>query len=220
MSKKLKILLISLTTFIIIVIIGIFVLNLVEYKRYASRKIIKTNINCNNLNESFEKENKIQLDEILVKLTKIGYYPEGNDDINAQNVVDFTLEFQSDDLDINNIQFDYIIFDNQNRILNTSLWDNLNKTKPYIRGFVKEKYNKNSFTKINDYTIFVKKASYNNITDNLKTVSQTITSSLKEEIGEPEQITIRIINLNYQFKASDNTILDNTDLEFVLNFNR
>ena len=114
--------------------------------------------------------------------------------------------------------YDYLIFDEDNNILNTSLWENLVYTKNYITGFLKEKYQENQYYKFNDYCVFNTQSEYQNNTEDLTRVSKTMVSSLDKELTEPEQITVRIINLRYQFEQEEYKELKNTDLEFVVNF--
>lgn len=219
MNNKLKII-VSVLIILIIILSILLILSYVNNpNRYENRKIIQTTIYSDSLNKDFTEKNFIKLDDLTINLTHIGYYPDGNEDMSNDNVIDFTLEFENTNLDINSLSFDYIISDNNYRILNTSFWDNVENNKSYMKGFVKEHYQENAFYKLNDHSIFETRTSHNNITNNPKIFSQTIISSLKENIDDVKQINIIITNLRYQFVSSEYKTLGNTDLEFILDFN-
>jgi len=219
MNTKLKVLVACLILLVIILSTLLIISYLNNSNSYNNRRILQSTISCNSLNESLNENNSIKLDDLSIELSQIGYYPNGNEYLSDNNVLNFTFTFKSDDLDINNITFDYIVFDNDYKILNTSFWDNLDQTKSYAQGFVKEHYQENSFTKLNDHSIFVARNYHNHIRENFKTFTQTITSSLNENIDTPKQIHIVITNLKYQFTSSEFKEVNNTDLEFVLEFN-
>ena len=219
MNTKLKVLISCLILLVIVLSTLLIVSYLNNSNDYTNRRVLQSTISCNSLNESLNGNNSIKLDDLSIELSQIGYYPTGNEYLSNNNVLDFTFTFRSDDLDINNITFDYIVFDNDYKILNTSFWDNLDKTKSYAKGFVKEHYQENSFTKLNDHSIFVSRNYHNHIREDFKTFTQTISSSLDENIDTPKQISVVITNLRYQFTSSEFKEVEHTDLEFVLDFN-
>lgn len=219
MNTKLKVLVSCLILLVIVLSTLLIVLYLNTSNDYINRRILQSTIACNSLNENLNENHSIKLDDLSVELLQIGYYPNGNEYLSNNNVLDFTFTFKSRDLDINNITFDYIVFDNDYKILNTSFWDNLDKTKSYAKGFVKEHYQENSFTNLNNHSIFVARNYHNHIRESLKTFTQTISSSLNKNIDTPKQINVVLTNLRYQFTSSEFKEVEYTDLEFVLEFN-
>ena len=218
MNKKIKVIISCLVIIIILLLITVTFMYLNNTNNYTSRKTIQTTIKSNSINEEFTANNSITLEDLSVNLAKIGYYPDGNDFMAEKNVLEFTLNFISKNQDIKSIQYDYIIFDENNKILSTSLWDNIENNKRYMKGLAKEKYGESNITKITDNSIYNSKAEHNNITNDLKNYSQTLTSSLNEDFNNPKQINIKIINLKYKLVSTEEKTLENTDLEFVLNF--
>lgn len=219
MSKKLKVLVSCLILLVILLSTLLIMSYLNNSNDYINRRVLQNTISCNSLNEAINDNNSIKLDDLSIELSQIGYYPNGNEYLSNNNVLDFTFTFKSNDLDINNITFDYIIFDNDYKILNTSFWDNLDKTKSYAKGFVKEHYQESSFTKLNNHSIFAARNYHNHIREDFKTFTQTISSSLTENIDTPKQINVVLTNLKYQFTSTEFKELEHTDLEFVLEFN-
>ena len=207
MNTKLKVLISCLILLVIVLSTLLIVSYLNNSNDYTNRRVLQSTISCNSLNESLNGNNSIKLDDLSIELSQIGYYPTGNEYLSNNNVLDFTFTF------------DYIVFDNDYKILNTSFWDNLDKTKSYAKGFVKEHYQENSFTKLNDHSIFVSRNYHNHIREDFKTFTQTISSSLDENIDTPKQISVVITNLRYQFTSSEFKEVEHTDLEFVLDFN-
>lgn len=206
-----KILIILITIFCTFLFISYFNIN-----NYSNRKIIQTSIQCNDINTNLLQNNFIELEDLLVKVSNINYLPNENDEAITNNVLNFTIEFESKN-NFNLISFDYIIFDNNNNILNTSVWNSSNN-KNYIKGFVKEKYQTNKISELNEHILYDTLTFYDNITNNSKIYSRTLTSSLKESLIVPEQIYIRIFNINYSFQNSSTKSIQNTDLEFILKF--
>lgn len=221
MNKKVKIMLGIIVFLILILGVSLFINYTNSVKNYNHRKIIQTTIQSGNIDENLTQNNTIELEDLSIKLASIKYFPEGGNNIpDSENVLDFTIDFESkNDLNLNLVTFDYLMFDENNKILNTSLWGHPEDTKNYIRGFVKDKYQEKFFFKFVDYCIFNKNMQTQNITENLKKVSKTMSSSLNQEIVNPKKINIRIVNLKYQFEKSELKTLSNTDLEFILNLN-
>lgn len=216
MSKGVKI---GIGIFIVIILVVLIFIYFQNRKNYNNRNTMQTTIQNGKLNETFTQNQEIDLEDLTVKLSDLSYYPEGNEEsIEKSNVLETTVEFESkNQKNINSVIYDYLIFDEDN-ILNTSLWENLVYTKNYITGFLKEKYQENQYYKFNDYCVFNTQSEYQNNTEYLTRVFKTMASSLDKELTEPEQITVRIINLRYQFEQEEYKELKNTDLEFVVNF--
>ena len=217
MKKGIKI---GIGVLIVIICVVITILYFYNRENYNNRNIMKTTIQNGKLNEPFTENQTIELEDLSVTLSGINYYPEGNEQMSSKkNVLDVTVDFESkNNKNINSVEYDYLIFDNHNQILNTSLWSNLTYTRKYITGFLKEKYQENMYYKFNDYCVFNTQEHYQNITEDLTHISKTIISSLDEPLEAPKQIDVRIINLKYQFEQEDYKTLDNTDLEFIVNF--
>lgn len=217
MKKGVKI---GIGIFIAIILVALIFLYFQNKENYNNRNTMQTTIQNGRLNEPFTQNQEIDLEDLTVKLSDLSYYPEGNEEsIEKNNVLEATVEFESkNQKNINSVIYDYLIFDEDNNILNTSLWENLVYTKNYITGFLKEKYQENQYYKFNDYCVFNTQSEYQNNTEDLTRVSKTMVSSLDKELTEPEQITVRIINLRYQFEQEEYKELKNTDLEFVVNF--
>lgn len=214
MKKGLKIFIGIIIILVVLVGFSLLFIYSNSIKNYNNREIIQNSILSKSLNETFTKNNFIELQDLLVQLSNINYYEnEGN------NVLDITIQFESKNASSLNIKsLNYIIFDDNNNILNTSLWYNVNNTKNYIRGFVNEKYNEKLFFKITDYFNFGRINTHDNITENSNKVSKTFSSSLKKEITNTRKISVRIINLEYNLENLKSKCLTNTDLEFILNF--
>lgn len=216
MKKKFKIFLEIIIVSLLVLYTILFFIYSTNIQYYKNREIMQKAIFSSSLNESFTQNNLIELDDLLVQLSNINYY---SNEVEGNNMLDITIQFESKNNSYINVKsFDYIIFDENNNILNTSLWTNINYTKPYIRGFVNEKYQEKLFFKITDYFYFEKICTHDNITENLNKVSKTLSSALKKELTNTKQINIRIINLKYNFENSNYKSLQNTDLDFILNF--
>lgn len=217
MSKGVKI---GIGIFIVIILVVLIFIYFQNRENYNNRNTMQTTIQNGKLNEPFTQNQEIDLEDLTVKLSDLSYYPEGNEEsIEKNNVLEATVEFESkNQKNINSVIYDYLIFDEDNNILNSSLWENLVYTKDYITGFLKEKYQENQYYKFNDYCVFNTQSEYQNKTEDLTRVSKTMASSLDKELTEPKQITVRIINLRYQFEQEEYKELKNTDLEFVVNF--
>ena len=91
-------------------------------------------------------------------------------------------------------------------------------TRKYITGFLREKYKESMYYKLNDHCVFNRQEYYQNITEDLTHIRKTMSCSLDEALTEPKQIDVRIINLKYQFEQEAYKTLDNTDLEFIVDF--
>lgn len=220
MNKKVKVLIIIMSILIIILILALIFLGLKNKNNYDNRKVIQTIIQSESVNENFTQSNSIELEDLKVELTGINYFPEGNEIMSeSKNLVTFTVDFETiNEVNISSVSFDYLIFNDNNNILNTSLWGNLQNTKSYIKGFLNEKYQENQISKFNDYCIFNTSSSYDNITNDLHRISKTMISSLNEELVNTKKINVRIINLKYKKEGQEEKKLENTDLEFILDF--
>lgn len=219
MKRNLKIFIWVLIVLILVFSITSSITYLKDIKNYDNRQVIQTEIQSKSINEKFTENNSIEIQDLLVQLYGINYYPNGNEYISNNNVLEFNIEFSSKNNSYLNIKsLDYLIFDNNNNILNTSLWDEPQKNKSYIKGFLNEKYQEKLFFKIKDHFIFTRRDTYDNITDNLSKVNKTISCSLTKEMSIPVEINVRILNLEYNFKNSEIKSLYNIDLEFILDF--
>lgn len=217
MKKGLKI---GIVIFILIICVILIIVYFQTKENYKNRNVMQTTIQNGKLNEMFTENHVIDLEELFVKVSGLYYYPEGNKQMsNQQNVFEVTMDFESKyHKNINSVEFDYLIFDDENHILNTSLWENLVYTRNYITGFLKEKYQENQYYKLNDHCVFNTKTEYQNSIEDLTHVRKSMISSLNQELTEPKQINVRIINLKYQFEEEAYKTLTNTDLEFIVNF--
>ena len=216
MKKNIKI---GIGILILVACVILIVFYFLNRENYNNRKIMQTTIQNGKLNEAFTENQEIDLEDLSVSLDGINYYPEGNEKIfNEPNVLDVTVDFKSKtDKNLVAVMYDYLILDENNHILNTSLWENLTYTKKYITGFLKEKYQENVYYKLNDHCVFDRKTEFENMTDDLTHINKTMACTLKDEMETPNQIQVRIINLKYKFDQEEYKTLENTDLEFVVN---
>lgn len=225
MSKKSKVAIILMTILIIVLAIAL-IYTIYSYNNeysYTNRRTIQTTVKSQSLNESFSENNSIDLDDLTVKLSGVTYEPDGNEYMQEgdKNVFGVTLDFESkEDLNVTDLVYDFIIFDENNEIINNSVNFGTNDTKKYVQGFIKDKYNENgfnSFSKLNEHAIKTGLVQKNNTSEDLTNFSEIIYSPLTKEIN-PKQVNVRIINLRYQFEGKDKEYLPNTDLEFVVDF--
>lgn len=227
MSKKSKVV-VAFMAILIVVLAICLIYTIFSYSdeySYTNRKTIQTTVKSQSLNENFIENNSIDLDDLTVKLSGVSYEPDGNEYMQEddKNVFGVTLDFESkEDLNVSDLLYDFIIFDENNKILNMSPLFGVNDTKKYLQGFVKDKYNErgfNSYSKFDENAIrsgfYEKNNNYN--TEDLTTFSRTLYGALINEIN-PKQVNVRIINLRYQLGGKEKEYLPNTDLEFVIDF--
>lgn len=221
MNERKRNLLVFIIILVVLLGIAFIIFYFVNPQSYRNRQIKQTTINTNTTDESFSENNSIELEDLSVGLSSVRYSPNGEDQSDDPNsMLDFVVDFTSKtESGLNLVRFDYLVFDQENRILNSSLWGNLKNTKKYIVGFLDEKYGQKQFYHFNDHCIFTTSSLHDNITGDLKKVSKTITSSLNEPLINPKQINVRLINLEYQFENTTLTSPLTTDLEFMLKFN-
>ena len=136
MKKNIRI---GIGILILVICIILIIFYFLNRENYSNRKIMQTTIQNGKLNETFTENQKIDLEDLSVSLERINYYPEGNEKIFSDpNVLDVTMDFKSKtDKNLVAVMYDYLIFDENNHILNTSLWENQTYMRKYITGFVK-----------------------------------------------------------------------------------
>ena len=224
MKKKTKILLISVIILIILVICLVFAMNFIKTKDYKNRTIMETNIDYSMDSAEITENNEFNVDNLNIKLTGYNYYPEGYDEVyDEDNLLCTTIDFSTNDsTDLNLITFDYIIYDENNNILNSSLWSNFQNNKNYIECFVKEKYNSNNKTEFTKHNLYGTMTSTRNITDDLSDVSINLMSILKNDYNYPNKVTITLLNVKYSTydsntKTTQDSEINNTDFNFILN---
>ena len=225
MKKFLKIMLIIFAV-LIIVMCSVYISTRIIYsaniKEYNNRQTIRKEIESESLNNDFNENNYIELDDLTISLENLKYYPDGNDDYQASSIVGAdnknllltTINFSNkENLSVNIKSLQYLIFDENNNIIaeNYQSKNGLN----YMKGFIYEKYSEKSLSKALKHVIAVGRAQ-NNITEDISIVSTTFATNVNYI---PKQLTIRLFDLQYSIDGKKSKSLGLDDFEFVININ-
>ena len=157
-----------------------------------------------------------------IKLLDYDYFPNGFETFNHKNVLSTTFDFSTNDnTNLISVDYDYIIYDENNNILSTSLFyeNGNNEENKYIKCFSKDKYNTFSSSTFSNHFIFELKQFKNpEIEISKKHIGQSIISSLNEPYSNPLKVTITLLNVKYKTINSEYKNIENTDFNFILNF--
>lgn len=226
MRKNVKIFVLFILIAIVCIIGSLFIINKVQIKEYKDRTVLSKDIYYNmNSTEPIEN-NEFNMENLSIKLTGYNYYPEGSEIYNKENLLSTTVSFSiNDSTNLDLITFDYIIYDENNNILNSSLWSNYQQNKSYVKGFIKEKYNSIDVKEFNKHIIHSSMNSNTDISENLDEYSISLMSGLNEKYKYPEKVTVTLLNIKYDtYDSNENKIehkeIENTDFNFILNLSK
>lgn len=226
MNKKIKIFVLFILIAIVCIIGSLFIINTVQIKEYKDRTILSKDIQYNINSTDPIENNEFNIGNLSIKLTGYNYYPEGNETYNKEKLLSTTVSFTiNDSTNLDLITFDYIIYDEENNILNSSLWSNYQNNKNYVKGFIKEKYNSINVREFNKHIIHSSMSSNTNISENLKEYSISLIAGLNEEYKYPDKVTVTLLNIKYDtYNDNENKTehkeIENTDFNFILNLSK
>ena len=133
---------------LITLIIGILIFNslstLSVYNKYTARNILEKNINYDMNEKIMPDDVQLTSGNLNIKLLDYDYFPNGFETFNHKNALSTTFDFSTNDnTDLISVDYDYIIYDENNNILSTSLFyeNGNNEENNYIKCFSKDKYN-------------------------------------------------------------------------------
>lgn len=218
--------LISALIILITLIIGILIFNslstLSVYNKYTARNILEKNINYDMNEKIMPDDVQLTSGNLNIKLLDYDYFPNGFETFNHKNALSTTFDFSTNDnIDLISVDYDYIIYDENNNILSTSLFyeNGNNEENKYIKCFSKDKYNTFSSSTFSNHFIFGQKQFKNpEIEISEKHIGQSIISSLNEPYSNPSKVIITLLNVKYKTIDSEYKNIENTDFNFILNF--
>lgn len=207
--NSLKILLIIFLILILLIFAFIFIRKLIWKMKYNSRDIYSTNVICDKSKNL--SENLLTKDNFNIKLSTC----EITDSKNEYDDKDISFGFEcflSNNQQLYNITFEYIITDNNNNELFNTLYGFGKDYRYYINSMNKKDLN---IMKISGCI-----SEKNTILDN-NSLYHTLTVGVPDIYSNPESLNIKLINLAYHIPETTEVFeFQNSEFEFNIDLKK
>lgn len=183
-------------------------------QQYSSRNIYETDFTFNNATQTVS-QNKININDFFIRI--IGFENIESENPNNSKELNITFECLLKDSSklLENINYDFLITDNENNIIFSSL--NSKKYDYYKYGIAKETNKQFSRTLLN--LNGTSKENIINFTSEANTLLNTLSIGIPENYINPKSLTIKLINLHYKEKdVIEDFTFDNSEFKFTINF--
>lgn len=207
----------------LIVITIVFVILILGYGVYES--VFKANeyVRIYQSSVDLKEENRtgVYLNDLEVKV--LDYFmqkvADDGDDQDDEQELYLDIEFKHNDEIILEPSFDYIVYDENNKILARSSMLNpgVVHNKKHIISFTKEKYNSKDTNVFYDNIIQTGGSSESDIETDTPELERRIKTNLPKDYELNGKLYIRIFNIKYRIESVEEPIVFNNDMiEFVV----